>query len=317
MCEWIIECASAPVQLSFTAFDLEANWDFVHFFDSDSPVNDQLIRSLSGSAVPTGVVSTGSHMYLQFTSDGSLSGNGFTAVVHCPAGSLVAECEGCAAGRYDHDMAADTLCEDCPAGQAVADTRATECTTCGFGSYAIGGSTECRLCAPGQYDHDASSGEASWRYQWSVADYNWTDVTAIDSPISPSEWAHGVNSWPANDGYVARNIPFGFACYGVSHSTLHINTNGYIVVGPANYDSDSLGRSVPLPARGVVGLNSYQGSNGDSLFIAIMWADLDPSSGGDVYYTASTGAVIVSYVNVPYCCGAAEPSSNCCSKSIP
>ena len=40
-----------------------------------------------------------------------------------------------------------------------------------------------------------------------------------------------------------------------------------------------------------------------------MWADLDPSSGGEVYYQGDASSFVAAYEAVAYCCGTDTPNN--------
>ncbi|OWY19539.1 hypothetical protein B6N25_13980 [Sphingobacteriales bacterium TSM_CSS] len=70
-----------PVQMTFTAFDTEAGFDYVELFDG-STTSDVLIGHYEGTTLPNGgspIVSTGGSMTLRFHTDGSVIRSGFVA----------------------------------------------------------------------------------------------------------------------------------------------------------------------------------------------------------------------------------------------
>eukprot|EP01043_Picozoa_sp_COSAG02_P044130 COSAG02_NODE_3909_length_6056_cov_3.448884_3_plen_617_part_00 len=69
-CEWLVTCVTAPVELSFSSFEVEMTYDFLTVFDGNDASAPQLDR-LTGNHLPTLQISTGSTMYLRFTSDGA------------------------------------------------------------------------------------------------------------------------------------------------------------------------------------------------------------------------------------------------------
>jgi hypothetical protein len=180
-CDWELECADGPVQLSFSLFSLESDWDFLHVFDSSRPIGDLLIDSLTGTSVPSGRVSTGSSMYVQFTSDQSVSAGGFSAVVSCSGGSLLAPCEPCSPGQYDHDNDPATPCSECSEGQVSIDAGSASCADCPAGSYAQAGSAACTDCMPGLFDHDSEQETATFAMEWRAGNYTWIPIT-VESP---------------------------------------------------------------------------------------------------------------------------------------
>jgi hypothetical protein len=130
--------------------------------------------------------------------------------------------------------------------------------------------------------------------------------TAFSIAIDVSDWMHDTNSWAANDGYVVLDLEFVFPYFSQSYDTVHVGTNGYLTFGSTHY---ALGRSMRMPTPGGVQGTGVHALVVDSI-IAIFWADLDPSSGGSVQVLSTVDAFTVSYIDVPYCCGAQSPSSS-------
>merc|ERR1711985_115848 len=67
-----------------------------------------------------------------------------------------------------------------------------------------------------------------------------------------------------------------------------------------------MGMQIPTPG-GVLGSGSHERVV-DAL-IGLMWADLDPSSGGEVYYQGDASSFVASYETVAYCCGTDTPNN--------
>lgn len=95
-CSWSVDCpvGSSP-SVTFTQFDTEANFDFVQIWYADSATGDPNLR-LSGTftdenpglctdcqPVHSAYTSTTNSLVLQFTADGSVSGQGFVADYSC------------------------------------------------------------------------------------------------------------------------------------------------------------------------------------------------------------------------------------------
>jgi len=78
-CRKLIQPAGADfVSLTFTAFDLESGYDFVRVYDGTS-TSDPLLGTFSGSTLPGTITSSGGSMLVHFTSDYSVSAEGWTA----------------------------------------------------------------------------------------------------------------------------------------------------------------------------------------------------------------------------------------------
>lgn len=85
-CTWHINCPNAQqhVVLTFNQFQTEANYDFVDVYDGSSAgFGAQRLAHESGNTNPAAQTSTSSSMTVQFTSDGSVTGQGFDASYRC------------------------------------------------------------------------------------------------------------------------------------------------------------------------------------------------------------------------------------------
>jgi hypothetical protein len=83
-CVWLLNCPSGTPTVTFNAFNLENNWDFLHF-DMTGAWTGSPSPSLTGSAAQDPVAGTaGTSGYAVFTSDGSVSRPGFEATFTCP-----------------------------------------------------------------------------------------------------------------------------------------------------------------------------------------------------------------------------------------
>ena len=95
-------------------------------------------------------ISTGSQMYVRFTSDWSVQTTGFEATVQCPDGPLAA-CEPCEVGKFDHDAgsrgASVTACDSCPSGSFGNATGLTACFACPDGFTSRPGSVSANDCS--------------------------------------------------------------------------------------------------------------------------------------------------------------------------
>lgn len=95
------ETEGAKINIRFTQFDTETNYDYLNVYDADLPADEFLIGQFSGAGVPAALTNiTSTHptgaLTLVFTSDGSVNRTGWQADVACfiPA---------------DDDLAAQTL----------------------------------------------------------------------------------------------------------------------------------------------------------------------------------------------------------------
>lgn len=88
-CSWLIQPADASsITLSFSAFDVESNWDVVNVYNGTN-ATFPLLGSFSGSTIP-GSVTSGSAMFVVFTSDAATVKQGWSANYSCVAGSCTA-----------------------------------------------------------------------------------------------------------------------------------------------------------------------------------------------------------------------------------
>jgi len=81
-CSWLLQPSGAsPSQqlvLFFTSFQTESSFDVVRIYDGNS-ASATLLLEHSGNSVPSPVTGSGPVLFVQFTSDSSISGNGFVA----------------------------------------------------------------------------------------------------------------------------------------------------------------------------------------------------------------------------------------------
>jgi len=73
---------ASSVTLTFDAFDLENNFDYLYVHDGPD-TNSPVIATLTGSVVPSPVTSSGSAITLRFVSDGAINNNGWQAHWAC------------------------------------------------------------------------------------------------------------------------------------------------------------------------------------------------------------------------------------------
>lgn len=77
LCRWLIEPAGAvEVTLSFTAFNTEANMDLLRVYDWGTQT---LLGEFSGDQLPPVVTASSGSMYLEFTTDSDINGEGWAA----------------------------------------------------------------------------------------------------------------------------------------------------------------------------------------------------------------------------------------------
>ncbi len=77
-CIKIVPPNASKISLTFTTFDLEANYDFLWVFDGDNP-NAPLIGKYSGSTLPPTLTANSGKMFLDFRTDCATVKEGFAA----------------------------------------------------------------------------------------------------------------------------------------------------------------------------------------------------------------------------------------------
>ena len=79
ICSWLIQPEGASkINLSFTEFDLEEDYDAVIVYDGEDS-NAPILASLSGSGLPNVITSTYGVLYMEFLSDTSIRKSGWKA----------------------------------------------------------------------------------------------------------------------------------------------------------------------------------------------------------------------------------------------
>ena len=77
MCTWaIIAPSGKQVQIKFKDFRLEPSKDNLTIYDGSSK-NSAIIQRLTGTSLPTDLISTGNSFFLEFVSDDNIYYNGF------------------------------------------------------------------------------------------------------------------------------------------------------------------------------------------------------------------------------------------------
>jgi len=133
-CSWLIAPpgTNQQVRLFFSSFKLEASRDFVTVREA---TGGALLGSFSGFSLPLPVVSRTGGLLVTFTSDATVSSDGFSAsyFTECDAGFYTASIEGtclpCAVGTYS-STPGQTSCTACPTHQYAAAEGSASCTDC-------------------------------------------------------------------------------------------------------------------------------------------------------------------------------------------
>lgn len=120
----------------------------------------------------------------------------------------------------------------------------------------------------------------SFGYQWIDSNeaggptFNWEDISSTGTQLSLSD-----------DSYQSVSLPFDFPFYEALKSTVYVSSNGFLSFSSSGANSLS-NSTLPNP-------------NTPNDVIALLWNDLNPSSGGAVYYLSEIDKFIVQYNNVP------------------
>jgi len=92
-CSWLIQVEDGNIiELSFTSFNTEYDYDFVTVYDGNSAVSTSL-GTFSGSSIPGNITSSGNELYITFTSDGSETYAGWEASYYS-AGTILTSATG-------------------------------------------------------------------------------------------------------------------------------------------------------------------------------------------------------------------------------
>jgi Kelch motif len=156
----------------------------------------------------------------------------------------------------------------------------------------------CQMLVTEQGYAASAPGPDGYGYLTSTTTYDWVDISATGTPVSLYD---DDNSGPLNTG-------FSFSFYGVDYTQFYINSNGNLSFGAALYD-DWYDSSCTLPNQ-----NEYIN------YIAMMSDDLDPNSGGNIYYQSYTAGscpytsysgecLVVQFDDIPLCCDSGNPAS--------
>jgi hypothetical protein len=126
-----------------------------------------------------------------------------------------------------------------------------------------------------------SGGPDDWGYNWIDSDepdgptYAWVDISSIGTAVILGD----------DDSTAAIPIGFDFPFYENFYTSLNIGSNGIVTFGGGS----KARTNNPIP-------NAQAPNN----MIALWWDDLDPSSGGNIYYhNLDSERFVVSFVDVP------------------
>jgi len=93
-CTWLIQPPGATaVELRFSVASLENNYDYVRVYDG-ATTSAPVLAEVTGTTFPSVITSTGGTMLVRFTSDGSMTEQGFTASYQAVGGGSTNSCDG-------------------------------------------------------------------------------------------------------------------------------------------------------------------------------------------------------------------------------
>lgn len=124
-------------------------------------------------------------------------------------------------------------------------------------------------------------GDEGYGYSWIDSDeiggpeFNWMDISAT-----------GIAIYLSDDDSEMLTMPFDFEFYGEDYSQIYVSSNGFISFDSGNASSYS---NTQLPT-----------SSTPNNLIAGFWDDLNPSSGGNIYYEATDNQIIIQFSNVQH-----------------
>ena len=121
----------------------------------------------------------------------------------------------------------------------------------------------------------------------------WVAIEDPANAVALSEWQHPTNTWPADDGFITVPLSFDYQFYGIPERSVSVGTNGYLTFG--QMDHYPYGNTLVIPTPG----GDIGGASVDGL-VAVMWTDLDPSVGGQVYHQGNHEQQVVTWQAVPY-----------------
>ncbi len=124
-----------------------------------------------------------------------------------------------------------------------------------------------------------SGGPDAFGYNWSDSDaaggpsFNWIEINALGASLSLSD--------DVNSGPYAIGFPFSF--YDTDYTEFNICSNGWV----SFTDTDNAMSNGPLPA-----------TSAPVNMLALFWDDLNPSTGGNIYYYNDGARLIIEFENI-------------------
>lgn len=137
------------------------------------------------------------------------------------------------------------------------------------------------------------------------ADYKWIEIKDTGTEITG--WM-GLPCWSSDsidydDGYIELEPGFSFPLYGKSYDKFYLSTNGHIdfTQGCGNVMNNwEYGLKIPQPSKGSSWESPGVGNDWpENPFIGVFFCDLNPGSGGHVYYKNFGDRIVIEYYEVP------------------
>ena len=96
-CFWVIQ-STTEVELKVIDMDLETNYDFLRLYDGDSVDSPPIVTLTGNIQIQPTYFSTGSNLYMKFTSDGGTAGQGFQVQYRVAADKGLCDSDPCKNG---------------------------------------------------------------------------------------------------------------------------------------------------------------------------------------------------------------------------
>jgi hypothetical protein len=128
---------------------------------------------------------------------------------------------------------------------------------------------------------NGSGGPDQFGYIWIDSDenggpaFNWVDITSRGTRLSLSD----------DDNQGPFSLPFTFNFYGADFNSFRVCSNGFV----------SFTSSLTSYSNSSIPSNSAPEN-----LLALFWDDLNPGTGGDVYYYTNSDSAVISYIGVPH-----------------
>lgn len=265
--------ASTDVNIDFTSFDVENNYDFLYIYDGNSTSSPLIGQFHNGNTPPTTIVATNATgcLTFRFTSDGSINNAGWSALISCtPRGPRI--------------IVEDVIVSE--GGGSVALT-ATHSGPSASGPFTVNYSTINGTATDGS---DYTSNSGTFIFNGNTGETNTLTISLID------------------DGLIESTEAFEFQFISASDPTVNISDSGTVTV--IDDDSISMNNGTTSNECSKVfldpgGLGNY-GNNSNVThtlcpepgkdYVSVDFTIFDVDSGGDylyVYDGSSTSSPLI------------------------